>query len=210
MTRVVLIRHGETTWNLERKYQGQLDSPLTERGIRQARALAARLQHCQFSHIYASDLGRAWNTAENIAAATGRPLAADLRLRERNFGIFHGLDLAAIQEKYPEEFRGYASGDPDYVIPKGESARQLRARALDCLQDLSTRHAGQRFVMVSHGGVLTALFKHVLGLPVQASRPFKVINAGLNVICMDGGRWVIETMGDVGHLRRIEGADDVG
>ena len=209
MTTVILIRHGETTWNLEGKCQGQLDSPLTGKGIQQAKAVAARLQDGEFTHIHASDLGRAWNTAGHIAAATGRPLVADPRLRERNFGIFHGLDKAAMQEKYPEEFRAYASGDSDYVIPKGESLRQLSARSLACVQEVSAKHAGQRLVMVSHGGVLGEIFKHVLGLPIQTRRPFRIVNASLNVISLDRGRWVIESLGDVGHLRRIPGADDI-
>lgn len=208
-TAVVLIRHGETIWNLEGRYQGQFDSPLTREGRRQVRALASRLRHYPFDHLYASDLGRAWQTAERIAAATGHAVIAEPRLRERHFGLFHGLDQGALQRQYPEEYKRYATGDPDYAIPGGESLRQLHERAVACLEELAARHAGERLVLVTHGGVLAALVRHVLGLPLALSRPFRVFNASFNLISHADGRWLLETLGDISHLQGPVGVDDL-
>lgn len=210
-TQAILVRHAETTWNLESRYQGQLDSPLTERGLRQAEALAGRLRQIDFDHLYASDLGRAVHTAEKISAASGHPVRFDPRLRERHFGIFHGLQKPDIPANYPKEYRAYTSGDPDYVPPQGESLQQLHDRSLACLEELAQRHAGQRLVLVTHGGILGALVKHVLGLPVAAPRPFDLINASLSILVAKKDRWVVTTLGDVAHLQRLEGEgiDDI-
>jgi len=200
-TEIILVRHGETVWNLEKRYQGQLDSPLTERGMAQAEAIAARLECCPFDHLYASDLGRAWKTAEAIARSTGHEIVPEPRLRERDFGIFHGLDRATMREKYPEEYRQYTGDYAAYVVPGGESLEQLSGRAVTCLEELAARHAGGRLVLVSHGGALSAVIKHVLGIAVAAPRPFRLFNAGFNLIARDSGSWMLEILGDVSHLR---------
>jgi len=208
-TEVILIRHGETVWNLEGRYQGQLDSPLTARGVQQAEAIATRLRDCSFDHLYASDLGRTWQTAAPIAAATGHAPIPEPRLRERHFGIFHGLERTAIQERYPREHRAYSADDPDYAVPQGESLRQLHERVVSCLEELAVRHAGQRLVLISHGGALAALLRHVMGIPIAAPRPFKLFNAAFNLTVHSEGRWQIETLGDICHLRHLDTADDI-
>src|SRR5438477_4218649 len=88
-TQIIIVRHGETTWNLEGRHQGHLDSPLTKRGVAQAEALAARLGNEEFAALYSSDLGRALATAEIIGTRCGKSVVIDARLRERNLGIFH-------------------------------------------------------------------------------------------------------------------------
>src|SRR5690606_37293291 len=90
MAQLILIRHGETLWNTERRMQGQLDSPLTERGLWQARQLGERLKSLPFVSLYSSDLPRARQTAQRIADVTGHQIIDDLRLRERHFGLFEG------------------------------------------------------------------------------------------------------------------------
>lgn len=208
-TRVILVRHGETCWNTEGRYQGQLDSPLTEEGHRQAEAIAARLAQDRIDGLYASDLGRARRTAEPIAAATGVPLYLDARLRERHFGLFHGQTPAVLRRQHPADYTQFSQPDADYRVPLGESLRQVHDRAVACLQDLHARHAGQRVALVTHGGVLAALLKYVLGLPLAAARPFRVFNAAYNVIHHTEGRWLLEVLGDVSHLQTIDGSDDV-
>src|SRR5437899_11865837 len=101
-TQVIIVRHGQTQWNLKLIRQGHLDSPLTERGIAQAKALGQRLAQEKFSALYSSDLGRAVQTAEMIANATGHNIITDARLRERHLGIFQGLNGDEIRERFPE------------------------------------------------------------------------------------------------------------
>jgi probable phosphoglycerate mutase len=90
MTRVIFIRHGQTIWNLEKREMGQLDSPLSEKGKMQAKAIAKRLESDSFTMLYSSDLGRAMQTAEYITSVTGKDIITDIELRERNMGIFQG------------------------------------------------------------------------------------------------------------------------
>jgi probable phosphoglycerate mutase len=208
-TSVILIRHGETRWNAEGRYQGQLDSPLTEEGVRQAEAIAYRLAADGVDRLYASDLGRARATADQIAQATGLSLVLDHRLRERHFGLFHGLTPQTIQERHPAEYAGFNAADPDFRIPGGESLRELHQRAVSCLEELTERHRGERLILVTHGGALAALVKHVLDLPLAAPRPFRVLNAAYNLIRRVQDRWLLEVLGDVSHLQSPAGPDDV-
>src|ERR1051325_10264843 len=97
LTRLIVVRHGETVWNLEGKLQGQMDSPLTPSGLAQSRALAERFSRCPISALYSSDLGRARQTAESIAVRTGQEIRFDDRLRERHLGVFQGLTWVQVQ-----------------------------------------------------------------------------------------------------------------
>ena len=109
MTRVVLIRHGETLWNKENRSMGHLDSPLSQLGEMQARSIANRLMSTSFSYLYSSDLGRAIQTAEYISRETGHKIRAEKMLRETNLGIFQGLTYNEKMEKYPTEWSIYNS-----------------------------------------------------------------------------------------------------
>ena len=102
-TELIIIRHGETTGNRDGIWQGHLDTPLTDVGIAQARAVAERLGKASFSRLYSSDLGRAHKTAAIIAQRTGHSIKTDLRLRERSLGVSEGLTTPEIQTRYPEE-----------------------------------------------------------------------------------------------------------
>ena len=197
-TEVVIVRHGQTVWNLEGKRQGHLDSPLTENGMAQARALAQRLKRHSFSGLYSSDLGRAVETARIVSAATGHEVITDLRLRERNLGMFQGLAGKEIGERYPEEYRLHRN--PDYVIPGGESIRQQMERNVTCLTEIARRHPGERLVVVTHAGVLGAFFRYTLSIPLDAPRRYEFVNAGLSVFAYDDGNWFLQTWGDVSHL----------
>src|SRR5262245_45575580 len=108
-TRIILLRHGETVWNLEGRYQGQLDSPLSTAGVTQARALAQRLATVHFAALYSSDLGRARQTTECIADVTGHKIRADPRLRERHLGIFQGRLKPELKLSFPDEYRRFKS-----------------------------------------------------------------------------------------------------
>jgi probable phosphoglycerate mutase len=199
-TQVIIIRHGETEWNIANIRQGHLDSPLTEEGIAQAKALAGRLMRETFSIIYSSDLGRAMQTAQIIAEATGHEIVADARLRERHLGIFQGLSSDEIKEKHPEEDKLHRSLGPDYVIPAGESVRQQVARNLAYLSEIAAKHLGETIVVITHGGVLSGLFRHTFSIPFEAPRRFEFTNAGLNVFLYEEGSWFLQTWGDLSHL----------
>jgi probable phosphoglycerate mutase len=199
-TQVILVRHGETEWNIARIRQGHLDSRLTEKGIAQAQALAHRLAREKFTALYSSDLGRAVQTALAIADLTGHEILTDARLRERHLGIFQGLNGDEITAKYPEERRQFRTMGPDYVIPGGESMRQQVERNVAYLNDLAAKHQGEQIVVVTHGGVVSGFFRRTLEIPLEAPRRFEFVNAGLNVFAREEETWLLLTWGDVSHL----------
>lgn len=205
---LIIVRHGETIWNAEGRQQGHLDSALTPAGARQAEAIAETLSKEKFSALYTSDLGRAFTTAEVIAAKCSHKVTTDERLRERNLGIFQTLTMAEVEERYPEEYRAFRSGDPDYEIPSGESARQRYDRAVACADDIAKRHAGQRVVVVTHGGILDSYFRRALCIALTEPRRFRLFNASINTFFVVGGEWALGTWGDVSHLVGIGTQDD--
>jgi len=199
-TQLIIVRHGQTQWNLKLIRQGHLDSPLTERGVVQAKALAERLRRETFSALYSSDLGRALQTAQMIADATGHKIVTDPRLRERHLGIFQGLNGDELREKFPEEYRLHRTMGPSYVIPGGESMRQQVERNVAYFNEIAEKHFGETVVVVTHGGVLSGFFRHALAIPLEAPRRFEFMNASLNVFAYEHGNWMLRTWGDVSHL----------
>ncbi|HEY5541917.1 MAG TPA: histidine phosphatase family protein [Candidatus Binatia bacterium] len=199
-TQLIMVRHGQTEWNIAGIRQGHLDSRLTERGMAQAKALAQRLARERFAALYSSDLGRAVQTAMAIADLTGHEVVTDPRLRERHLGIFQGLNGNEILEKYPEERRMLRTLGPDYIIPGGESMKQQVERNVAYLNDLAHKHVGETIVVVTHGGVVSGFFRHTLAIPLDAPRRFEFVNAGVNVFAYEEEYWMLLTWGDVSHL----------
>jgi probable phosphoglycerate mutase len=197
---LVVVRHGETAWNQEGRMQGHLDSPLNAAGVEQAEAVAARLARERFAALYSSDLGRAYETAQRIAARSGHRVVADARLRERHLGVLQGLTREDARRDLPAIYEGYRTGGADFVIPTGESAAQCSARVLAALAEISRRHAGERIVIVAHGGVLDVLYRAALGLPHDGPRMFTIVNASVNLFRFEDGAWLLDLWGDVSHL----------
>jgi probable phosphoglycerate mutase len=207
---IIIVRHGQTEWNIKGIRQGNLDSRLTERGLAQAKALAQRLARERFSALYSSDLGRALQTASEVSSVTGHKIITDARLRERHLGIFQGLSGEEIRQRHPEEYKLHRSLAADYVIPGGESVKQQVARNIAYLNEIGEKHLGETIVVVTHGGVLSGLFRHTFSIPFNAPRRFEFTNAGLNIFAFEEGNWFLLTWGDVSHLApdgRTEGED---
>ncbi len=203
-TRIILIRHGETLWNKERREMGQLDSPLSEMGHKQAAAIAHRLMQNRFSALYSSDLGRAMQTATYIAQICQKEIIAETDLRERNMGIFQGYTRQEMQEKFPKEWQAYQSENKfDYVIPQGESQRQRLNRSIRIMNTLAERHPAETIVAISHGGILRGFFEYVLGLPPGNERRFRRNNCTYNSFIKTQNAWQLETWGDHSHLLQI-------
>lgn len=197
VTRISIVRHGETEWNLLDKMQGINDSPLTQKGIDHARALGKKIADIKFSKIYSSDLGRARNTADYINESLGLEIVDDIRLRERDMGIFEGHDWAYIKENYPEEFRKSVSDDVEYRIPEGQSKQEYVDMITDFMAYVAEKHQGENILVVTHRGWVDFFTRIVLGISVNARRCFKVGNTSFNVFACEKGRWVLERFGDI-------------
>lgn len=213
-TTLLVVRHGETVWNKEERFQGHEDSPLTATGRAQARAVGERLEKIPFDAMISSDLGRAKETAGIIAEITGRPFGTDSRLRERNFGVLEGLTLSEIRAQHPGILEALYADAPDYAPPGGESLRTHYHRNIAFLEAFMTRQEGTTTVLVVHGGVLDSLFRFVTRIPLEQPRPFITANAGLSQIVHGSfygtTRWVIETWGEASHLDGVGRALGLG
>lgn len=151
-TSIILVRHGETDWNVARRVQGQSDRPLTERGRSQAHALAEALAGERLDAVYASDLSRARHTAEAVAAPRGLEVRTDPRLREKHFGTWEGLTDSEVLARFPHARPGHW-GD-------GETPDEVVNRVLESLRAIAATHPGERVLVVTHGGPLRAVLRH--------------------------------------------------
>jgi 2,3-bisphosphoglycerate-dependent phosphoglycerate mutase len=210
--RLILIRHGETEWNREGRIQGyHRDSPLTASGRAQAQRLAQRLAGEGLGALHSSDSARARQTAAPIAAAMKVDVAYDAALRERSYGEFEGWTYEELEREQPEAYRKFHSRDPAYAPPGGESGAQFRDRILAALERVAASAGKGLAAVVTHGGVLGVIYRHVNGAAPDSRRDYSLHNASINRILYEGGRWSIEAWGDVSHLAAgsgdgIEGA----
>lgn len=200
VTTVVLVRHGETEWNRLGRIQGHADSNLTPIGIRQARAIGEMLGGQTFDHMVSSDLGRALHTARLIAPIIGQKVHLEPRFRERGFGIAEGKTYAQIDQEFPEMFSRIRDTDPEYAAPGGESRRQFHDRICSVMDDYADRHRGMSLLVVTHGGVLAAMYRRLMRLPIASPHKIEIPNAGYNCLCHEADTWRIQTWGDVTHL----------
>lgn len=205
MTRILLIRHGETAWNAVRRLQGHTDIPLSPTGERQAQALARALAKEPLDAIISSDLGRAVQTAQ--AVATLHPQVAlhtDPGLRERGYGAFEGLLYTEIAERYPIEFAEWQARDVDAVMPAGErlaeSFRQFYQRCQEGIARWAAHYPDQSILIVAHGGVLECAYRAACGLSIDGPRDFQVKNASINRFAFGNGVLSLEQWGEVAHL----------
>lgn len=204
--KLIVIRHGETEWNVKGVWQGQKNSPLTERGLQQADAVGLRLSKLQIDKIYSSDLGRCLRTALPAATALGKEVIQDERLRERAFGVLEGLTKEESESKYPGVWEGVSRKDPDYKPEGGESLREKQFRFEEVFRDIAAQNSGKTVVVFTHGGGVDAILRKTIGLTLSQARPYTLWNCSLNVFEVRGDLWTLETLGDVSHLDGIESA----
>lgn len=193
-----LIRHGESLFNAEGRIQGQSDVALSPLGLRQAKAIAFSLGQQPIEAVFSSPLRRAIETAEPLARRLDVELRTDDRLREINAGIFQGLLWAEIEEKFPDESRPWHEGQPDFVIPGGESRRQLmvRGRAVfEAIREMNLRQVA----VVAHGGILAAALKAILRIPAEVN-PFSFYNASISKLVWEK-RIKLMTLNQLDHLK---------
>jgi probable phosphoglycerate mutase len=199
-TRVIAVRHGETAWNADSRLQGQLDIALNDTGIWQARRVAHALGEEPVSAIYASDLARAWHTAQEIAQAHGIEVKAEPGLRERAFGHFEGRTFAEIDAELPEQARLWRTRDPEFMPDGGESLLTFRERVTTTAARLAERHPGELVVMVAHGGVMDVLYRAATRQELQAPRTWELGNAAINRLLWTPQGFALVGWADIAHL----------
>jgi probable phosphoglycerate mutase len=200
MTELILIRHGETEWNRELRFQGHVDIGLNATGIEQARRVGARLAGEKADAMYASDLIRAQQTAHPVARALGLAAVTDGALREQCFGEVDGMRVDDIQARHPAAWEGWLRFHEDHCMPGGESLKQFHKRVMDAVHRLVAAHRGQTIVVVTHGGVLDMVWRTARSLGLNGPRQSEIPNAGLNRVRVQGGVIDILSWADTAHL----------
>ncbi len=206
-TRLLLVRHAETDWNLEGRYQGQSDLPLNERGRKQAKLLAERLRGEGIEAIYASDLSRAYETAKIIAEAVGQEVKALESLREVDTGVWTGLTFEEVESRYPKHLREWRADPLRVRRLEGESYLALFERTKAAIREIVEAHPEQTVLVVGHGGNMKCIVLDALGVGADrgigmASR-FAADNASLHILQYDGDGVLIETINDTCHLDQL-------
>ncbi|MCL2480449.1 MAG: histidine phosphatase family protein [Spirochaetaceae bacterium] len=198
-TKLYLVRHGETVWNVEDKMQGVKDSPLTEKGIDHARKLGKTLKNLsmEINKIYSSDLGRAFDTAKLIGESLELDIYKDERLRERNMGIFEGYSWDSVKDHFPEEFAKTVSDDNDYRIPGGDTKAEYIEQVSSFLDYVGKEHEGKKILAVTHRGFIGFALRIVLSIPFNARMGIIVGNAVLAGFVFRKGKWMLDRFGDI-------------
>ena len=207
-TVLTLIRHGETTWNAEGRIQGHLDIPLSATGLAQAAAIGRRLGGESFDAILSSDLERALQTARPLVRNPEQTIVPDARLRERHLGVLQGLTGEEAAIRQPHAWGVFKARNPESVLEDGETLGEFSQRVVGLIDEQLTTHVGRRLLLVTHGGVLDAAYRHATGMPLNVLRDFPIYNASVNVLRHRGGVWTIESWGDVSHLPQELAMDD--
>lgn len=181
-TELILIRHGETDWNRELRFQGHIDVPLNDMGHEQARRLGLRLAGEPVQQLISSDLMRAQQTATPAARQLELEILTTVSLREQHFGIVEGMRADEIQTLHPRAWEDWLQFREDHAMPEGESPRQFHARIIAALGRIATAHTGQKLLVVTHGGVLDMVWRTARGLGLNGPRQSDIPNAGFNRI----------------------------
>lgn len=186
-TILYLIRHGETDWNKERRIQGHSDVHLNAIGLEQADKLAAFLARERFSKIYTSDLKRAYDTAFRLSQATGSPLEALVRLRERSYGELEGLSYEEVRERMQH------AGE-DETLLGFESIDAIQDRAFSCLSELVQNHTEEAIAVISHGGYINS-FLYRISNGQMGTGITRLDNTGITKLAYDVHSQTWETIG---------------
>jgi len=190
VTRLALVRHGETIWHAEHRYAGSTDIPLSPRGREQAEQLASWVSSVDLAAIWVSPLLRARETvrpSERVAGITAR---VDSRLREIHFGRGEGLTNTEIRQSFPEVFAAFQSDPVSHHLPGGEDPRDVALRAIECFKEIETTHPRGRVLVVTHNTLIRVALCQLLGVPLSKYRTVfpTVANAALSEIRLQDGQ----------------------
>lgn len=200
-TRIYLIRHGETSWNQELRYQGQSNPELNATGKKQAAALAKTLSEVKFDICYSSDLKRACQTALELIKCRNISIKKIRGLREINYGKWEGLRLDEVRARFMDSLEHWWEKPASARIPGGETLKAFTSRVLLAFLSIIKNHHGKTIAIITHGGPIRVMVGYALGLPFHASRALTLDNASCTLLEVRGSRFVLRLFNDTCHLR---------
>lgn len=203
-TQLIVIRHGETDWNVDKRLQGQLDIDLNAHGRWQAQQLGQSLSQESLHAIYASDLHRAWDTAQALSQACGVEVIAAAGLRERSYGDFQGYTKDQVLARWPNEGYQWRARVPEAAPPGGgEALIDFYNRSVRTALHLAEQHPGQTIALITHGGVLDCLYRAATQTPLSVVRTWGIDNTCINRLAVEHGQLRLLTWGDADHLQTV-------
>ncbi len=203
MTKVYLVRHGETTWNAHSRAQGSKDIELSDRGRLQAQLLGKRLENYQVDYIYSSDLIRAYETATTIADFFHLEVNQIPGFREMSFGEWEGLTNDQIKQKYDSHFTIWRNQPHEAQIPGGEMLLDVQKRGLQALHQLVNQHRNKNILIVSHGTALKAILLGLLDIDLSYFYKIRQDNTCINLVEFRDYGPVVVTLNDTAHIENI-------
>ncbi|MBD9219350.1 MAG: histidine phosphatase family protein [Clostridiales bacterium] len=199
MLRLYFMRHGETVWNTERRYQGMTDIELSEEGLRQAECAAKRFKNIKIDKIYASPLKRAMKTAEKIAAEKGLEIISEDDFREIHFGEWEGKTVPELTEKYGESYTNFIREPHKYGFPGEGSVENVINRIKPGIDKLIAEEKGN-VLIVSHGGIIRLMIMYIMGLDSSWFTKMWINNTGVSIVEIKNDRRLLLTLNDSAHL----------
>ncbi len=203
MSRIILVRHGQTEWNRQERFRGWVDIDLDETGLRQAEAVAARVARWEVAAIYSSPLRRAVATAQIIANRLSLPVVPLEGINDMNFGIWQGLSIGEVKENYPELFDLWRYNPQRLEIPQGESLEDVRKRVVATIDELTARHESATVALVTHRVVCKVLLCHLLGLDNSHFWQIAQDATAINLFEITEGKATVTLLNDTCHLRAL-------
>lgn len=201
MARLILVRHGYTYWNEEKKYQGFSDIDLNPQGIEEAIKVGKRLSLEKIDMIYSSPLRRSLHTAEIINESFNKEIQISECLKEINFGEWEGYTYEEIVKHYPELMDDWHERPADMRPPKGENFRDLQERAINVLHEIYDVNKGKNVLIVTHGGLISVLVCHILKIELDELWKFISSNTGITILEEMDDELILTTFNEHGHLK---------
>lgn len=202
MLKMILVRHGQTEWNLLGKYQGQSDTALSEKGRRQAELLAKNFPVDHVDAVYASDLKRAFETGEKIAGRFGCPIIPEKGLREFHFGEWEGHTYEEIVKKWPEEAANFFGAPEKLQTPGGETFSILQERAMKTINRIREINEGKIVCVAAHGAIIKTILASLMHIPLHYLWAIRQDNTAVNILRFDDDYVSIELINSTEHLRK--------
>ena len=200
MMRLILVRHGQTEWNANGRYQGQSNVALSELGRRQAECLAAGFPVQGLDAIYSSDLDRARETAECVGRKFGVPVRPEPAFRELSFGDWEGLTYQEISTRWPEEANKLFTAPDELKIPNGETFQDLQKHKKKKIDALCKEHADKNVAVFAHGAINKTILSGLMHIPLHYLWSIRQDNTAVNILRLDDGYVMVELINSTSHL----------
>jgi broad specificity phosphatase PhoE len=209
MTKIILIRHGETDWNRDQVFRGRIDVALNEVGLTQARALQGSLHDSEIDGMYSSPLSRAFETASILGEKRNVDVNTEEGLIDVDFGKWQGLSHQKVKEEYNDLYETWRTQPHAVTFPEGETLKEVRRRSMEALEKVIKDNPGKTLALVSHRVVLKVVLCAIMGLELSHFWYLRQDTCALNRFEYRDGNYFLTLLNDTCHLRAVQGASQV-